>query len=103
MKSLNFGLKMNKQWKKVLALIALAAVLMSVGITAVHHHLPSKKADLDCEICSFINTLNTAVLPQAVLLWILAVFAVIIPDLNNGISAQNLFKRSSRAPPAITL
>jgi hypothetical protein len=92
---------MNRTLKKVLSIVAIAIVLTAVGITAVHHHLPLKYANHDCEICSFINILNTAISPIVVFLWILTLLITTIQILNRGISSENVKVYSSRAPPLI--
>jgi hypothetical protein len=92
---------MNRTLKKILSIVAIAIVLTAVGITAVHHHLPVKYANNDCEICSFINILNTAIAPIVVFLWTLTLLITTIQILNRGISSENVKVYSSRAPPFI--
>jgi hypothetical protein len=92
---------MNKHLKKAISYIAIVVVLAAVGIAAFHHHLPAARADHDCEICSFINILNTAISPIAVFLWILALFIAVIQTSYKGISSEYIKVYSSRAPPFI--
>jgi hypothetical protein len=92
---------MNGNIKKIIALMAMAIVFSAVVIAGVHHHLPSPKADHDCEICNFINVLNSAILQKIVVLWILSVFAAIIAASKKAPSPESIKTYSPRAPPFI--
>ncbi len=92
---------MNKHSKLAVSLIATAIILMAIGITGFHHHLPNAEPHHDCEVCNFINVVNTIVLPVIVFACILSVLKAVILTLSKGISSENLKVYSSRAPPAI--
>ena len=94
---------MVKRHLKITAFLCIVVITFAVGVTAVHHHLPEKNPDHDCNICSFINVLNTAISPVAMVLWVLSLFAAIISALSKGLSYENVTAYSSRAPPFILL
>jgi hypothetical protein len=81
--------------------LCIAVILFAAGVTAVHHHVPTGHHEHNCEICSFLNVVNAAILPAALLFWVLAVFAAIISKFNSAISSDNTKLYPSRAPPFI--
>jgi len=94
---------MKKNIKRITAFIGIAVIIFAVCVTAFHHHNPAEKdKHHDCEICSFIYTVNSAILAAVTLFWITAVLAVLILILKSAISSNNQKVFASRAPPNFT-
>ncbi len=91
---------MKKKIIRSAAFISILIVLFAVGVTAFHHHARVEDND-HCEICSFIMTFSTAVMPAAVLF--LAAFVlcgtIIISKLR--IRSEQVIFTPSRSPPFI--
>jgi hypothetical protein len=92
---------MKRKYNKLLITLSIVAVLFAAGVTAVHHHLPNDSAHNKCEICSFINAVNSAVLSAILLLCVISVVTASILLSNNKIYSQYIRTGSSRAPPYI--
>ena len=92
---------MKRHFKRISVFLSIAVVLFVLSVTVLHHHPLNEPADHDCEICKFITTAHTSILPAVVFLFILTVFTAIILLLNKGISSENVKVYSSRAPPSV--
>ena len=89
--------------KKTIALTAIIIVFSAIVVSGVHHHLPNPVADHDCEICNFINVLNTAILQEMIVLWIISVFAAVIALSEKYKPFEKIRINPSRAPPFVLL
>jgi|GEM_PF-1737100 hypothetical protein len=90
--------------KRVVCLIAIVAILFAAGVVAFHHHNNiCIKADNDCKICSFINTVNTAILAVIISFCVIRVFIAMVLMLEIRMLSDIERILSSRAPPQILL
>ena len=96
-------MKMSNYLRKFITLAAIVVIFAAVGITAFHHHALNTHEGQDCEICNFINILNTAVLPLILTLWRVAVFIAVVFISNNSITSKKEKQHTSRAPPLFIL
>jgi hypothetical protein len=91
---------MKKKIIKSAAFISIMIVLFAVGVTAFHHHARVEDND-HCEICSFITTFSTAVMPSAVLFLAAFVLCGTIVITKLKIRSEQVRFNPSRAPPFI--
>jgi hypothetical protein len=94
---------MKKDAFRKAAFISIAVVLFAVAVAALHHHLPSKVEDHDCEICSFIMVFSAAIAPVVVLFLASYVLCGTIIISKVRIHSEKARFNSSRAPPFILL